>query len=131
MRAILMLLLGSLAFGSSAVAEDIGNAANAASGTRDLSNINFNLAAPGYGKAERLPEAATLSDLSSGGGGKSATTTASKSPPNAAAKVAPRPVRPKPKPKLATDATWQGKPMSAWRRAYIAKHGHQPPVPVK
>ena len=22
------------------------------------------------------------------------------------------------------------KPMSAWRRAYIAKHGHQPPVPA-
>jgi len=24
---------------------------------------------------------------------------------------------------------WQGKPMSAWRRAYIARHGHQPPLP--
>jgi hypothetical protein len=22
------------------------------------------------------------------------------------------------------------KPMSAWRRAYIAKHGHQPPTPA-
>ena len=22
------------------------------------------------------------------------------------------------------------KPMSAWRRAYIAKHGHQPPAPA-
>ena len=26
-------------------------------------------------------------------------------------------------------ATWQGKPTSAWRRAYILKHGHQPPAP--
>ena len=24
-----------------------------------------------------------------------------------------------------------GKPMSAWRRAYIAKHGHQPPAPTR
>jgi hypothetical protein len=23
---------------------------------------------------------------------------------------------------------WQGKPMSAWRKAYIAKHGREPPA---
>ena len=34
---------------------------------------------------------------------------------------------PLPKP-LAIPSTWQGKPISAWRRAYILKHHHQPPV---
>jgi hypothetical protein len=28
----------------------------------------------------------------------------------------------------AIPSTWQGKPISAWRRAYILKHGHQPPA---
>jgi hypothetical protein len=32
--------------------------------------------------------------------------------------------------KLASNATWQGKPMSSWRRAYIMKHGRQPGVPA-
>ena len=31
-----------------------------------------------------------------------------------------------PKP-LTIPAKWQGKPISAWRRAYILKHSHQPP----
>ena len=43
---------------------------------------------------------------------------------------------PSPKPTVAADKIAPAKapkpaaPMSAWRRAYIAKHGHQPPVPA-
>jgi hypothetical protein len=34
------------------------------------------------------------------------------------------------KPKPAATAAADGKPMSEWRRAYIAKHGREPPVPA-
>jgi hypothetical protein len=32
--------------------------------------------------------------------------------------------------KAATKTRAPAKPISAWRRAYIARHGHQPPVPA-
>jgi hypothetical protein len=43
--------------------------------------------------------------------------------------LAPRPAASKPKPAAATASA--AKPMSEWRRAYIAKHGHEPPIAVK
>ena len=122
MRAVLLGLLGSLAFATAAVAQDAGGADDGGSGSPDLSGISFNLAAPDYGRAEHLPEAATLGDLSSGGGRSGATATA-----QAPAKTARPAARPRPKPTAAATATYRGKPMSAWRRAYIARHGHQPP----
>ena len=33
-------------------------------------------------------------------------------------------------PKAAAKTPAPAEPISAWRRAYIAKHGHQPPVPA-
>jgi hypothetical protein len=42
---------------------------------------------------------------------------------------APRPAAAKPKP--ATTIAADARPMSEWRRAYIAKHGHEPPVAAK
>jgi hypothetical protein len=75
----------------------------------------------------------------------SATTFASNlgAAPSAVAAKTPAPMEhlallptPKPHPAAVTvaqtkaDASAPAKPMSAWRRAYIAKHGHQPPVPA-
>jgi len=42
---------------------------------------------------------------------------------------APRSAAPRPKPAATTGA--DARPMSEWRRAYIAKHGHEPPVAAK
>jgi hypothetical protein len=42
---------------------------------------------------------------------------------------APRSTTSRPKPVTATGA--DARPMSEWRRAYIAKHGHKPPVAAK
>ena len=132
MRAIGLVLLASIAFGRAAVAQDVGNATNTDSETRDLSGITFNLAAPAYGKTERLPEAATLGELSSGAQSRAVvrpeaeSTKISPKPPAKLGKPAPRPA-----PKVVSTTPAPGAPMSAWRRAYIAKHHHQPPVPAR
>lgn len=135
MRGTVLIAVMSLAGAGAALARGAVDPASAASGTNDLSGINFNLAAPDYGKVEQLPEAATLSDLSAGQGSKPAaatTRTETKTVEKTAVRAAPRPVaKARPKPLPAANASWNGKPMSAWRRAYIAKHGHQPPVPAK
>ncbi len=70
-------------------------------------------------------------------GGSAAPVTASASPEPATAPIqiaatetpAPRSAASRPKPAAATSA--DARPMSEWRRAYIAKHGHEPPVAAK
>jgi hypothetical protein len=51
--------------------------------------------------------------------------------PAAAKPVATTPPASKAKPAPIPTTGPDGKPISAWRRAYIAKHGHQPPVPER
>jgi hypothetical protein len=127
-------LLAAIVIGGAAVAGHAASPADGAgSGTPDLSGITFNLAAPDYGKVERLPDAAQLRDLSAEPAGTPvASATPRRAPKPAAKPVAPPPA---PRPRLKAAAAPipalgpDGKPISAWRRAYILKHGHQPPAP--
>lgn len=142
MRASYLVLLAGTTLGGAAVAQNAGNTASPA--TTAVPQIHFDLAKPKPARPESLPAAATLGDL----------TYANEKPPAAAAKAAhavapkpavkpapkvaakivakpaPKPVAARPAPKLAVAKPANGPWMSAWRRAYIAKHGHQPPVPA-
>jgi hypothetical protein len=142
-----------------ATATSAAVAQNAADGDNDvpsnLGGATFNLAAPDYGIRERQPESATLADLRAEPAASDSAPPALPTAPTPA--TAPVALAPKPPAKLAAQppmpmvkvaaqmpkpaakpaaqppksaATLQGQPMSAWRRAYIATHGHQPPVPA-
>jgi hypothetical protein len=138
MPTIAWVLLAS-AVASGAVAQTGDNAGSNEATPLGVPAIQFRLTPPGPPgppKEETLPQATTLKDL-----------TFAKDVADAAKPTAtpsPEPVRatkPKPKPKWVAKAAATpaapvvalgggGQPMSAWRRAYIAKHGHQPPVPA-
>jgi hypothetical protein len=96
--------------------------------------IHFDLKAPTPPRAESLPTAATLDELTYAkddrAAAQAAPTVASKPVLRRAAKPAPRPAPRAPR-KSATATAAKVPWMSEWRRAYIAKHGHQPPVPVR
>ena len=143
MRASCLVLLAFATLGGAAVAQNVGNTANSAAPATAVPPIHFDLAKPRSARPESLPAAATLGDLTyanekppatAGPAAAVAPKPAVKPAPKVAAKVvaqpAPKPVAAKPAPKLAVAKPANGAWMSEWRRAYIAKHGHQPPVPA-
>jgi hypothetical protein len=121
MRAIHFVLLGWAAVGGPAIAQEAGNSANTTPAP-----IHFDLAAPKEAKAESLPVAATLGELTYANEKPPAEKPAAKAPVKAPPKPAPRPARRAVAAKE-SPAAW----MSPWRRAYVAKHGHQPPAPAR
>lgn len=131
MRAIRFVLIASAAFGGPALAESAGTPAGSGPDKTEVAPIHFDLGARKAVRRETLPTAATLGDLTYAGENKSEATPATK----VAAKPPPRPT-PKAAPRIARKVVAAAKPakgpwMSEWRRAYIAKHGHQPPVPPR
>jgi hypothetical protein len=146
MRATHLILLAWAAVGGTAVAQDSGNAASSSSEKVKPAPIHFDLTAPKPAKPESLPTAATLGELTYANENKTAANPVPKAAPKAAPKVTTK-VTAKPAPKLAAKAVAKPAPrpapkvvaakpakvpwMSEWRRAYIAKHGHQPPVPAR
>jgi hypothetical protein len=129
MRAIHFALLGWTALGGLAMAQEPGNSA-----PTTPAPIHFDLAAPkDDDAAESLPAASTLSELTYANQpqatAKPAAKIAARPAPKLAAKALPKPVpRPVRKAVAANEqpAAW----MSPWRRAYVAKYGHQPPAPA-
>jgi hypothetical protein len=126
MRAFQLVLLAATAFGGAAAAQDIGNAANTEAETRDIAAIHFDLRASVAPKAESLPEATTLGELTFAN--ESPPAAAPTTTPAASLKPAPRPVRKTVARRTIVTEAPQSPPMSAWRRAYIARHGHEPPA---
>lgn len=143
MRASYLVLLAWAAFAGAATAQDGGNAATAQPRKTDVAPIHFDLAQPRPAKGESLPAAATLGDLTYANEKPRAAAEAApavapkperavvaKPSPRAATKVAPKVVAARPAAKPAAAKPANGPWMSEWRRAYIARHGHQPPVPA-
>lgn len=137
MRAIHIVLLASAAIAGAALAQESGKTGGTAPGKTGVAPIHFDLATPKPARRESLPTAATLDELTYATDSQPATKTAARpaaKPASPAATKAPPKPRPKPvaKPVAAKAATpAKGPWMSDWRRAYIAKHGHQPPVPAR
>jgi hypothetical protein len=136
MRAIHIILLASAALGAAALAQDAGKTTSAAPERPGVAPIHFDLATPKPARRESLPTAATLGELTYATDNQPAAKAAART----TAKAAPKP-RPKPVAKPVAAKAIAAKPvvakpskgpwMSEWRRAYIAKHGHQPPVPAR
>jgi hypothetical protein len=112
-----------------ALAQDVAPAAKAASEKTAPAPIHFDLAAPKPVRPESLPTAATLDQLTYANENQAAAKPAPAIAPKPVAKRAPKPA-PKPARKPVAAKPAKGPWMSEWRRAYIAKHGHQPPVPA-
>ena len=129
MRAIHCLLIASAALGGAALAQSADAPASNAPEKTSVAPIHFDLGARKPRRQESLPTATTLGELTYASENKSeakpAPRVAVKAAPRLAPKVAPRPAR---KIVVAAKPT-RGPWMSEWRRAYIARHGHQPPVP--
>jgi len=141
MRANCLVLIAWAVLGQAAVAQNVGNAANPTATA--VPPIHFDLAKPRPARQESLPAAATLGELTYANekppvaagpapavAPKPAVKSASQAQRRFVARPAPKPVVAKPVPKLAIAKPANGPWMSAWRRAYIAKHGRQPPVPA-
>jgi hypothetical protein len=124
MRVMHLLLLGSAMMAGTALAQNAGDAS--AEKTKPAA-IHFDLAAPK--PAESLPAAATLGELTYANEHQATAKPLPKAAPKPAAKAPPKPA-PKPARKAVAAKPAKGPWMSEWRRAYIAKHGHQPPVPA-
>ena len=121
MRAIHFVLIGAAALGAPAIAQEAGNSA-----TTTPAPIHFDLAAPREPKAESLPAATTLDQLTYANEAQPA----AKPAPNPATKATPKPA-PRPARKAVAAKELPAAWMSPWRRAYVARHGHQPPVPAR
>jgi hypothetical protein len=121
MRAIHFVLLGWAALGGPAMAQKAGNSTKTTAAP-----IHFDLAAPKEPEAESLPAATTLDQLTYANEAQTAAKPAAKPSAKARPRPAPRPAR-KAVAAKELPAAW----MSPWRRAYIAKHGHQPPAPAR
>jgi hypothetical protein len=133
MRAFGIALMAWAAAGGAAIAQDSGTAGGASSPAIDLPPIHYDLSTHAGPKAESLPEAATLDQLTFPDKDRAVAATSPASVPRAAPAARPRPEakrKPRPAPPVIAAAP-AGPPMSAWRRAYIARHGHQPPVPAR
>ena len=131
MRVTQWALIACAALAGAAVAQGNEKPASAGSDKNKPATIQFNLAAPKPAAAESLPTAATLGELTYAGDNQAA----AKPPPKPATRQVPKPTAkaaPKPAPtrKLVAAKPAKGAWISEWRRAYIAKHGHQPPVPA-
>jgi hypothetical protein len=128
MRAIHLLLIASAAATAGAAPGQDGGNAGAAQKT-EVAPIQFDLSARQPRTPGKLPTATSLDEL----------TYATEDRPAAQAAPKPKPTpvaKPKPKPKparkaVAAKTTAKGPWMSEWRRAYIARHGHPPPVPAR
>ena len=126
MRAIHFVLIAWAAFAGAAVAQNTRDAATSEANKTEVAPIQFDLSARKPVQPKKLPTATTLNQLTYATEDQPETKPAPKAKPKPAPKPAPRPVR-----KVVVAKATKGPWMSEWRRAYIAKHGHQPPVPAR
>ncbi|MBV9331127.1 MAG: hypothetical protein JOZ55_06205 [Alphaproteobacteria bacterium] len=138
MGAVQLGLLATAIAAAPALASDNADPAAAGASTSVVAPIHFDLKKPGPQAQGSLPTAATLDDLTYATQRQPATKPAAAPAHRAMAKAAPKAAtKPPPKPASrpaapmsaanSSKAPW----MSEWRRAYIARHGHQPPVPAR